>query len=185
MRRTSPRKSALNRSKLLNSIRPTEHRLFKQMMETLELRTLFSALPNPTVGVPAILPGQASNTTDHSPSVAIDLNNPLNMVSVWQADDTFIKGAYSNDGGNSWFTLAGLPTVAGSRLRDPAVTSGSGNTLLYQKADSPSVGIDRDDQVYVTFRETSTDGNSGAIITRRYDFSGIAPVAKNIGLPGA
>src|SRR5262249_42070903 len=122
MRRTSFRKAALNKAKLAKSIARTHQQARMRLMEALETRTLMTVLPAPIPGTPILLPGQ-STATDHTPSVAIDLNNPQHMAAVWQVDDSFIKGAVSNNGGVTWATLAGLPTAANQLLIDPNVNA--------------------------------------------------------------
>ena len=50
MRRTSSRKAANTKAKLLKSIRPTERGVQMKLLEMLEQRTLFSNLPAPIAG---------------------------------------------------------------------------------------------------------------------------------------
>ena len=96
MRRTSTRKSASIRAKLLNSIRPAERQIQFRMMEMLEQRTLMSLsnLPTPVPtgpetisrgGVSAAAPNYDAETTDNNntPSIAVDPNNPNKLVTVW------------------------------------------------------------------------------------------------------
>jgi subtilisin-like proprotein convertase family protein len=191
MRRTSPRKSALNKSKLLNSIRPTEQRLCMQIMETLETRTLFavSNLPAPIAGSAYSISQQAPlndlyssqiDTDSSAPSVAIDLNNPNKMVAVWTDHLRTVSGqpfqvnaSYSTDGGKSWQNLSAAVGVPVPALDLDPDTSNPVDT--YQSSQDASVGIDRNDNVYIVSRELSGVGSGGEIVLQRFDFSGSTP----------
>src|SRR5438034_6571945 len=108
MRRTSTRKSAINKAKLANSIRRVQQRIHSQLFEMLETRTLFATIPAAVSGTTLTnLPGNTTGADDNTPSVAIDLNNPQKMVAVWINNDTTLRGAFSVNGGTSWAALAG------------------------------------------------------------------------------
>src|SRR5438094_564693 len=100
MRRTSSRKAVSSaNAKLLQSIRPTRELVRKQLLETLETRTLLTVLPTAQVGTPQDLSNTADNN-ENSPAIAVDFNDPKKLISVWAShptngDPTQLTGRYS------------------------------------------------------------------------------------------
>src|SRR4051812_4558712 len=91
-------------------------RLRGMVLEALESRTLLATLPAATVNGQVQV--SASQGNESAPTVAIDPNIPLDMVSVWTRNDpahtinngqtaVFIEGAFSSDAGLTWTPLAG------------------------------------------------------------------------------
>ncbi len=180
MRRTSTRKAVSDtKVKLFNSTNQLHNQVSSLLLEFLENRQLLSTLPAPTVGLQQIISSGGTTIDESTPSISVDYNNPKKLFAVWQEHDTstnppmFIETAYSNDGGNTWKPLGSLDT-----LTDP--NSSSDNPQPYATATDPSVQFDRNDLAYVVWREGSIDGNSGAIILNKFDFTGNAPIHDSI-----
>src|SRR5438128_3505905 len=147
-----PRKG---RKKALSSIRPT--------FEVLEDRTLMS-VPSP----PMVL-GQTDISTltgnETMPVVAVDPLNPQKLVAAYEytptmnpADPfdsdhdqtTYVMASFSTDGGNNWSLF--FNGTANYNLVDPAVMPSQANPYpALSSADSPSVAIDRNGNVYLVY----------------------------------
>ena len=153
-------------------------------LEALEPRTLLatSALPTPTVPTNPVdisnpnLANDGSN--ESSPSIAIDPNNPLDMVSVWTqlnpnlgaANPVRVQAAVSTDGGQTW---ANQFTVGGTLL-NPATTNPE---VPFLQVTDASVGFDRNDNFYVLDSQHTADNTTGALVLNSFSFAGGAHTA--------
>ncbi len=191
MSRTSKRKAAVNRAKLASSIRPAQMNVQMKMMELLEERTLFTAIPSPIPGSVlnlSVIQGlggtngiadsfsSAQNSDDSTaPSVAVDLNDPQKLVAVWTSHHTTGKipfevfAAFSINGGGSWTGFNLAPQDFGLD-NDPDLSTPT-KGVPYTHSKDVSVAIDRSDQVYVVFRELNAAENGGEIVLQKFDFS--------------
>lgn len=108
--------------------------------------------------------------------------NPQRMVMVWvtnsnpaqagQPAPSSLAGAYTVNGGLTWNNFPALPGLV-----DPATDT------PYPSAMEPSVAFDRFNNVYVVYalrrqgEQNRNDESGGAIVLRRFNFTGGAPVA--------
>ena len=104
----------------------------------------------------------------------MDPTDPTKLVSVWtdhnkNRDAFSINGAYSTDGGTSWTPMP----LATNLDIDP--DSSATDPQPYNSSKDASVAIDRSHNVYVVFREVSSDGTSGEIVLQKFDFSKAIP----------
>jgi hypothetical protein len=176
MRRTSSRKNVTEtQAKLFKSTNQLHEHVNSLLLEMLEDRCLFSALPSPTVGLQQVVDGATGgqNEDDSTPAIAVDYNNPKILAAAWQTHNTTLKEpmdigtAFSVDGGQNWTFLEDMPV-----LTDP--TSSSDNPQPFTVVTDPSVAFDRNDQAYVMWRETSNDGSNGAILLKKFDFTDLS-----------
>jgi len=157
-------------------------RTVRNLIEALEDRRMLSVIPGPIVnsrfdlvapsGPPA---GYDSNST---PSIAYDPADPNKMVAVWVSDEpywiqpdqhVYIEGAYSTNAGRTWARF-GVP----GNTFDPTVDGPP--PKIYDQATEPSVAIDRDHNVYLTYREHNVEDSAGRIVLQKYSFAGGNPV---------
>src|ERR1043166_3545320 len=136
---------------------------FVPEVEGLEDRTLLATLPTALVSNPqAIATGTAGG---FSPALAQDPVNPLKLIEVHSTgtlpginpQGTVLSANYSTDGGQTWTSFA-------------VVSTGP-------FAASPSVAIDRAENVYIVDIEHDATNSSGALVLRRFIFSGGSPNA--------
>ena len=140
---------------------------------------MLSTLPPATVAGQIDISGSGGN--ESSPSISIDKANPQKMVAVWTRYDpgnlggpsqrltqSIVQGAYSINGGQSWTSFAAMGTLMSD-------WDTSNPVLPYDFATDASVGFDRNNNVYVLYAEHNDANTSGALIVRRFDFSGNAP----------
>ena len=130
-----------------------------------------------------------ANSNESSPSISIDLNNPLKMVAVWTVDypnglgyrsngspyQSMVAGAYTTDGGLTWVQM-GTSTVTGQMYIDPDITPPPTGPVQFEYASDATATFDRHDNFYVILSEHSANNNSGKLIFRSFDFSGNSPV---------
>lgn len=161
--------------------RPRKSRLRRNALEWLEPRTLMAVIPAAQIArAPIDISPNGGNMS--SPLVAIDRYDSQKLVSVWVRNDadlapanqTLVAGAYSADGGATWSSLGVSPPP----LLDPAVAPPtSGPPTTYTQTINPSVAFDANHRVYVLTQQTNGGNTSGALILRRFDFSGNSPTA--------
>jgi hypothetical protein len=199
--------SSMNRMKWLER-RPQRRKRApkaRPQVEQLETRNLLSSglTLGPLVPVGEIspaLPTPPSSPTvfvnsEVEPQIAVDPNNPLHVVSVWQQDRyrsvggaRAIGAGVSIDGGNTWTNVAPIPYfnatdplgAAFARYTDPWVTIGANGTV-YAAAlgltPSSSLPVPGHTAVLVS---TSTDGgltwNAPATLIDTQAASGTLPV---------
>lgn len=159
-------------------------KLRRYALESLEPRTLMAQIPTPTVlsrSDVSNLQNNIGQTGDHSsPSITVDPNDPLRVVSVWTRQTTLADvaptnlsqyvagGAYSTDGGQTWNELS-LPPVIGNPAALPAF-------VPYLRQTDSSVAFDRNHNFFVISSQHQLDNKQGSIVLQKYDFSGAAPV---------
>lgn len=168
---------------------------FGPWLEALEDRTLLSTLPPPIIpfnGHQFLPSGGLLN--DNTPSVAVDPIDPSKLVAVYQS--TFVDnngmvfivaaGAYSTNFGQTWLPLALPPN-----LSNPA------DGIPFPQASDPSVGFDRNENVYIVYLQhtalnapidiRTTNTTPSAITLQKFNFSGLAPayvmLTNHIGVP--
>lgn len=154
-------------------------RLRREALEWLEPRTLLAVLPA------AELAGGLGNLTGNtagsmsSPTVVVDRYNPLHLASVWVLNDpdlgavsTIIRGAYSNNGGATWTPFDPGPDA----MIDPAVAPAT-PPVRYTRATNPQAAFDGNGRLYVLTQQSNASNSSGALILRKFDFSGNSPTS--------
>jgi subtilisin-like proprotein convertase family protein len=133
-------------------------------VEQLEDRTLLSVLP------PITPTGVTALGTGNTPAIAYDPLNPNNMVAVFTTNGgTAIAGDSTTDGGATW-----TPLNFGKNVKDPTTGSSFGF------ADAPSVGFDRNHQVYIVYTEENGldlagRTKAGAVVLQKFDDSSGSP----------
>jgi subtilisin-like proprotein convertase family protein len=138
-----------------------------------------SNLPFPIVTAHTnITPNFGPDVVDHStPTVVYDPTDPGHgkMVAVWTTHDLTVnpnfvgvEGAYSTNGGTTWFSLfiPGNLTNPNSSLTAP--------TPFAESTDA-SVVFDLHHNFYVVYAEHEAANTPGAIVLQRYSFSGGSP----------
>ena len=154
-------------------------RLQRIELEGLEARTLLSTLPAAsTNGAIQNLTNLGRVTTGGnavSPTVAIDPNNPNDMVSVWALDistlspvphtTTVLEGKFSTDGGNTWTPFDPVNPIL------DAATIDSTPPTAYTQVTDPSVAFDAKGNFYVSALQTS-GATDGAITLTEFQLTG-------------
>jgi subtilisin-like proprotein convertase family protein len=125
-------------------------RSLRSLFEALEDRTLFSTLPMPTTAYQGVLAATGS-----SPQVAQDPANPQKLFAAYSIG-TKIAYQYSTNAGATWSAATQIPNTTRTA------------------ADSPSVAIDRAENVYVVYTQSS--GGSGDVELQKYSFTTTKPV---------
>jgi len=134
-------------------------------------------LPAPLKSTAAPTEVSTSRGDESSPSIAVNKNNPLQMVAVWTRNDPalpaptriVVEGKYTINGGQTWTNLPGL----GGVLTDP--TSTATPPIDYAEVTDVSVAFDRDNNFYVlSLQHTSSIGPNApnALVLNGYTISG-------------
>ncbi|MCY2951172.1 MAG: proprotein convertase P-domain-containing protein [Planctomycetota bacterium] len=157
-------------------------RTVRNLIEALEDRRMLSVIPGPIVNSRFDLVGPsgppAPYDSNSTPSIAYDPADPNKMVAVWVSDEpywiqpdqhVYIEGAYSTNAGRTWARL-GVP----GNTFDPTVDGPP--PKIYDQATEPSIAIDRDHNVYLTYREHNVEDSAGRIVLQKYSFAGGNPV---------
>ena len=150
-------------------------KLRRAALEGLEPRTLLATIPAPAViglaNASNTSPGANDNSSESTPSIAVNPNNPNHLVSSWLRFDTDsdpdtieIQARMSTDGGASWTTLS----VPGRRT-DPSNDDGD----PYPNIDNASVAFARDGSFYLLALQHNGD-TAGELVLRRYNSAGVA-----------
>ena len=151
----------------------------RNALEWLESRTLLAVLPAAQVAGD-LLDISPSAGSMSSPLVVVDRHNPLHLASVWVRNDpdlapgnvTVVQGAYSNDGGATWTTFSVAP---GPQVDQAVAPPASGPRVTYTQTINPQAAFDNNGQLYILTQQTNGAGTSGALILRKFDFSGNTP----------
>ncbi|HZU38556.1 MAG TPA: hypothetical protein VFA18_21705, partial [Gemmataceae bacterium] len=160
-------------------------------LEILEERTLLATLPVPQVsGQQVLLDPRLVATTASvlSPAVAIDPINPNKMVAVEVVNITAPAPAeaaidlqYSTDGGKTWTDyLFAFGSFAINPQIDPTTITNTNPGVPFVQANFPSVGFDRNENVYVLGVLHNAANNSGAMQFSKFNFSGVFPAAVSL-----
>jgi subtilisin-like proprotein convertase family protein len=165
-------------------------------LEALEDRTLLSVLPAPlTTGHPDVsLTASPQSANENSPSVAYDPLNPNHLVAVWSSTCTGlalseIDMAFSANGGQTWSAYKGTANPSNacnpgapivSNPIGPDIEDPQNQPFIFSYAVTPSVAFDRAHTFYVVYEDVhapSLAGTtvSGAVVLKKFDFSGGAP----------
>ena len=151
-------------------------------LETLEDRSLLSTVPAPVVALNTTLGVSATTGTGgaSAPSTAVDPIDSQKLVTVYTddglgttgAEPIQLRGAFSNDGGDTWtnFTLPG-------NLTDPTVVPPAPPIPLPDTTDG-TVAWDGSGNFYVTYSEHKADSSAGYILLAKYQFTSAAPLNK-------
>jgi len=154
-------------------------RLRRSVLEWLEKRTLLAVLPPVQVGGPIVTALQEGNDAGNmsSPQVAVDRYNANHLVSVWVRNDpdsvnfqSFVQGAYSNDGGATWSFFNATP----GQLVDTGAAPAS-PPVVYAQSINPSVAFDGNHNFYILSQQTNGGNTSGVLLLRKFNFSGNSP----------
>src|SRR5262249_40660095 len=160
-----------------DKLTPRSKRLARLEVQGLEDRTLLSTAP-PVQVLGFERQTIASGTYNQIwPVVAVDPADPNKMAAI-ELDHRFDDPAlgevtnaqllYSINGGSSWLS-------GGQIFRDINPSTLGGTPVPFQFTSDPSVGFDRNHNLYVLVRE-STGTADGALILNKFDFSGSSPV---------
>jgi subtilisin-like proprotein convertase family protein len=171
-------------------------------LEALEDRTLLSTLPpvhvNNQIDVSKNLYASlfggsnplAANAS--SPTLAVDPTDANKMVALWvydagitsldnAAQNDYVLGASSSDGGKTWSGMSGAffetntdPVTSNENATPPVLHS-------FTQATDPSVAFDRHHNFYVAFVEHDAAYNEGAVVVNKFTFAGAAPLATSGG----
>ena len=151
-------------------------------LETLEDRSLLSTVPAPVVAFNTSLGVSATNGTGgaSAPSTAVDPIDSQKLVTVYTdnglststPEPIQVRGAFSNDGGDTWtnFTLPG-------NLTDPTVAPPNPPIPLPDTTDG-TVAWDGNGNFYVTYSEHKSDSSAGYILLAKYQFTTATPLIK-------
>jgi subtilisin-like proprotein convertase family protein len=185
-------------------------------LDRLEDRTLLatgalaSTLPEPVtqaqseVGNGFVATGTGANSS--SPSVAIDPLNPLKMVSVWTTLDTtdakidagnnggyvttYVQGAYSIDGGTTWFPMPSEDFGDSTGLLDPdiqqnfSIAPPTGTPQPdFAETDNASVGFDRNENVYILTSTHDAASANGVLDLEKWAFTSDTPAPQTFTVP--
>lgn len=155
-------------------------RTVRSLIEALEDRKLLSTIPGPIVDSRFILAQPTAAGTDYisnnTPSITYDPVNPNKMVAVWVSNQpywpanyqhVYVQGAYTTNAGATWnrFNIPGNTT-------DPTIET---PPTPFDQATEPSVAMDRDENVYIVYRQHNVADTAGRIVLQKYDFSGGSP----------
>ena len=151
-----------------------------------------STLPSPiTVGQSYVGSGTTSTSANSSsPSVAVDPLDPSKLVAAWITYDpghpfdgtggqvtSYVQGAYSLDGGNTWNELPGDTDVdIQTDFSVAAVTSG--RQPDFSQTTDATVAFDRNQNAYL-LTETSS-GTGGVLDLQKWDFSDATSTASPV-----
>ncbi len=154
-------------------------RLRREALEWLEPRTLLAVLPAAQVagGLNDISSSAGSMS---SPLVVVDRYNPLHLASVWVRNDpdlapnntTVVQGAYSNNGGVTWTSFSPGP---GPMFDEAVAPASDGSRTRYTQTTNPQAAFDNNGQLYVLTQQSNAGNSSGALILRKFNFSGNTP----------
>ncbi|HEY1683259.1 MAG TPA: Ig-like domain-containing protein [Tepidisphaeraceae bacterium] len=129
------------------------------LVDALEGRVLLSTLPAPTTTFDQSITGNSTGTNYSSPTIAVDPNQPLDVVEASTASNGQVQLAYSIDGGAMWNSIK-LP----ANDTDPLTTN------PYAVSSDPSISFDSADNFYVSYLQRSSDFNEGEIAIQVYNF---------------
>ena len=125
---------------------------------------------------------KSTQGNDVAPTLVIDPNDPLKMVSVWTHDDpanpvngvtTYVQGAYSTDGGAHWSSLGGISNFT----QDFSQNNGAD----FSQVTDGGVAFGPAHQFYVLSSPHTANYSAGDVVIQKFDFSGGSPTSSNLG----
>jgi subtilisin-like proprotein convertase family protein len=129
---------------------------------------------------------QAEPSNENSPAIAIDPINPHIMVAAWHRTDPTLAAALAN--GQTGFTEAAISSNDGATwtpLQLPLNDFDPANpTVLLAGGSSPSVAIDRSENIYIVYSQFTGTGASGVLKFLKFTKGSTTPsVNRNLVYP--